>query len=92
MHVSVVEADENGGRVESQFCVAPDNAFQCQGIVMGQSLGHPGVSGGKAVGVKLVLVCEGFDHRPIIEGVARFHFIFERVPFGIPFDEGPFSL
>src|SRR3954469_24186812 len=92
VHVSVVEADENRGRVESQLGVAPDNTLECQGIVMGQSLGHPGVSRGKAVRIKFVAVCEGFDYSAVIEGVARFHLIFERVPFGIGFNDGQFSL
>src|ERR1043166_9127555 len=91
VHVGVVEADENRGRIESQLCVPPGDAFERQGIVMSQALRHPGVSHGKATGVQLVLVCEGFEYRPIIERIACFHFVFEGVPFEIAFDNGQFS-
>src|SRR3954449_10216097 len=90
VHVSVVETDENRGRVERQLCVAPDNPFERQRILMGQTLGHPGVSSGEAVGIKFALVCEGLDQWPIMKGIARFHLIFERVPF--PFDDRQFSV
>ena len=90
VHVTVVETDENRGRVQSQLCVASDNPFERQRILMRQTLRHPGVSHGEAVGVKFALVCEGLDQWPIMEGIARFHLIFERVPF--PFNDRQFSV
>ena len=92
VHITVLQAEENGGWILRDLGISPDNAFERQGIVMRQTLSHPGVSRGKAAGVELVLVCEDFEYRPVIEGITCLHFIFEGIPFEIRFDHGPFSL
>jgi len=59
----VVQADENGCRIERDAGVAPDNSLERQRIAIGQGLSHPVVSRGKAVGVEPVLLGESCDHR-----------------------------
>src|SRR5688500_3638447 len=84
VHMSIVQTEENRGRIQGHLCMTPDNTLECQRIAMSQSLIHPDIAHGKAAGVKCALVGKRFHYPPVIERIARFHLIPERIPF--PFD------
>ncbi len=66
----IVQADENGRGIEGDAREAADHPLQRQRIAIGHRRRHPGIGGGKAVGVELVVSGERFDHRAVVDRVA----------------------
>ena len=70
MNVTIVQADENGRRIECDLRVAANDSLQRERITMDHGFGHPGIGRGKAVGIELVLSEESIDRRAMVKRVA----------------------
>ena len=71
VNIGVVQADEDGRRIERGMGVAAGNSLKREWITMRQRLRHPGIRRGKACRIEKLLPGKRFDHWGIVERVAR---------------------
>ena len=68
--IMIVQADENGRRIEGDLRVAADNSLQRQRIAMVMVSAIQASAVAKPSASRLVLLGESLDHRTIVERVA----------------------